>query len=97
MPLLSDYINLKVTSEHFRLCPNPEEEKLHPKRPETLLDSSGFNSCSARMVQGQQNSVVSTWAVILTLPGDCKGEYSYDQLWDRNVLQKHILEVLNSY
>ena len=26
------------------------------------------------------------WAVILTLPGDSKREYSYDQLWERNVL-----------
>ena len=26
------------------------------------------------------------WAVILTLPGDYKGEYYYDQLWERNVL-----------
>lgn len=26
------------------------------------------------------------WAVILTLPGDYKGEYYYDQLWHRNVL-----------
>ena len=37
------------------------------------------------------------WAVILTLPGDYKGEYYYDQLWDRNVLSKHILDVLYSY
>lgn len=37
------------------------------------------------------------WAVVLTLPGDYKGEYSYDQLWDRNVLSKHILDVLYSY
>ena len=37
------------------------------------------------------------WAVILTLPGDYKGEYYYDQLWDRNVLSKHILDMLYSY
>lgn len=51
----------------------------------------------SRLEVSADSLLENPWAVILTLPGDYKGEYYYDQLWDRNVLSKHILDVLYSY
>lgn len=59
--------------------------------PETWFQSKGIKfwfrkeGAAAAEQPGSAESLLGRpWAVIPTLPGECKGEY-YDPLWDRNV------------